>query len=251
MGLLLALSFFAALPAQAQRAKARHKYFDNLVWKQNYYRGPLKVGLSFGRSIYFGDLSEGIRGNRGHWSAGTGASYTVWPNLDAAVEAQYLRLEGVDQLIDRGYHFRTSLIELTVVGRYYIEKYHFDPALDSREQMRQPRFRYFALLGVGGAQWWAKTYGGPEAATPGAPNFNGERTYPARTLVVPVGGGVSIRLSPLLWVLPEFSYRFTFTDDLDDVGKRRGGGRNDGYAQFAVRFQYALPPPEGKHLHGK
>lgn len=237
--LALAVSAFGA---QAQRPE-RIKHQDDYIWHQPYYRGPLRYGVSFGRTVYYGDLG-GLSANTTRASYGLALSYTAFPNLDVAVEGQFIRLEAEDQNRARNYRFHTEMAELTLVGRQYIERYRFDPALDSRDVANLPRYRFFGTLGAGLAVWWPTRTGGP----PDADALGHEQQYPAYSWLVPVGGGVSMRLSPRLWVLPELTYRFTFTDDLDDVGAKRGGGRNDGYLQLAFRFQYQLPPPKGKSL---
>ncbi|MBC7447735.1 MAG: hypothetical protein H7330_06705 [Hymenobacteraceae bacterium] len=244
-----ALLFTSTHPGYAQVTTGRVRHFDNLLWKQPYYRGPLKIGWSLGRTWYQGDLTDGPRGTKGRNSAGLALSKMVWPNLEVAVEAQYIRLAANDQVVGRGYRFTTRLIEATLLGRYYLERYHFDPALDSREQQQGHWYRPFVVMGVGEALWWAVATGGPTVLTDSTAN-GPEQVYPAYATVAPVGAGVGLRVSPLLWVAPELTYRFAFTDVLDDVGPRRGNpARNDGYWQLALRFQYAPPHKRGKQLH--
>ncbi len=246
LGLLLLLS---ARVGAGQVTAGRVRHYDNLLWKQPYYRGPLKIGWSVGRTLYQGDLSNGLSGSKARTSVGMALSTTVWPNLEAALEVQYIRLAGVDRIPERGYQFTSRLVEATLLGRYYLERYQFDPALDSREQRKTHWYRPYVVAGVGQALWWAKSSGGPTYFSDGTLNAP-EQKYPAYTTVVPVGAGIGLRFSSLLWIAPELTYRFAFTDNLDDVGKRRGNpARNDGYWQFAVRFQYAPPRSRGKQLH--
>lgn len=237
--------------------RQRVRHYDDRIWKQPYYRGPLKIIVSAGRTWYQGDLTKFLGGAQGKSSIGLGASATVFPCLDAAVEAQYIRLTATDQVPDRGISFSSQLVELTLTGRYYLEKYHFDPALDSRDQARLRWWRPYVVVGVGSAFYWAAAKGGP-AVPVGTDSLGNvitvpaghEQKYPAYTIVVPVGAGIGLRFSPKLWILPELSYRFTYTDNLDDVGKLRNGGTtgNDGYIQFAVRFLYE-PHRSPKRLH--
>ena len=246
-GTLLLLLVARAGYGQVTAKRVRH--YDDLVWKQPYYRGPLKINWGFGRTWYQGDLTSGFRGTKGRNSVGLGLSTTVWPNLEVALEVQYIRLAADDQVMDRGYHFTTRLVEGALLGRYYIERYHFDPALDSREQGRSHWYRPFVVAGVGEALWWAETTGGPATLGDGTENVP-EQAYPAYATVLPVGAGIGLRFSRLLWIAPELTYRFALTDNLDDVGARRGNpGRNDGYWQLALRFQYARPRSPGKQLH--
>jgi hypothetical protein len=245
---LLPLLLSGAAYGQVQAGRVR--YFDKFIWKQNYYRGPVKIGWSFGRTWYQGDLSNGLSGTKGRSSIGLALSSTVWPNLEAALEVQYLRFAATDQVADRGYRMTARLVEAALLGRYYFEKYQFDPALDSREQSKRRWWRPFLVVGVGQAMWWTKTTGGPATLGTDSVANVAEQKYPAFTAVVPVGAGIGLRVSPLLWVAPELTYRFAFTDNLDDVGARRGNpDRNDGYWQFALRFQYAKPRSRGKQLH--
>ncbi len=244
-----AVLLLVARPGFGQVKAGRIRHFDNLLWKQYYYRGPLKVGWSVGRTWYQGDLTNGARGTKGRNSVGLALSTTVWPNLEAAVEMQYIRLAATDQVAGRGYRFATHLIEVALLGRYYLERYNFDPALDSREQRQGHWYRPFVVAGVGEALWWASSTGGPAVLADSTQN-GPEQRYPAYATVVPVGAGVGLRVSPLLWVSPEITYRFAFTDNLDDVGIRRGNpDRNDGYWQLALRFQYTPPRSRGKTLH--
>ena len=227
----------------------RVRHTDDLIWKQPYYRGPLKIGWGLGRTWYQGDLTNGFKGTKGRNSVAAALSTTVWPNLEVALEVQYIRLAGDDQVANRGYHFSTRLIEAALLGRYYIERYHFDPALDSREQRKSRWCRPFVVAGIGEALWWATTTGGPIVLSDSTLN-KPEQTYPAYATVVPVGAGIGLRFSPKLWISPELTYRFALTDNLDDVGARRGNpGRNDGYWQLAVRFQYIPARSRGKQLH--
>jgi hypothetical protein len=250
---LLAVLFFGLLaskPGYAQVTAGRVRRYDNLLWKQPYYRGPLKVGWSLGRTWYQGDLTSGLfKGPKARTSIGGAISSTVFPNLEAALEVQYIRLAATDQVAGRGYEMSTRLVEAVLLGRYYIEKYHFDPALDSREQGKRRWWRPFVVVGVGQALWWAKTTGGPAVLLPDSVANTSEQKYPAYTTVVPVGAGIGLRFSPLLWIAPEVTYRLAFSDNLDDVGKRRGNdARNDGYLQFALRFQYTPGRSMGKPL---
>lgn len=244
--LLLAVPTLAAAQVTANRVR----HYDELIWKQPYYRGPLKYGWSIGRAWYQGDLTDGLRGAKARTSLGVALSGTVWPNLEVGFDVQYIRLTArQDQVADRGYRFLTRLVEGTVVGRYYIERYQFDPALDSRDQGRSRWYRPFVVAGVGQALWWATTTGGPATLGPDSVANVSEQRYPAYTTVVPVGAGVGLRFSSQTWLAPELTYRFTFSDNLDDVGARRGNPKkNDGYWQFAVRFQYQPPRSRGKRL---
>lgn len=227
----------------------RVRHFDNLLWKQYYYRGPLKVGWALGRTWYQGDLTNGYSGSKGRNSIGVAVSGTVWPNLEAALEVQYIRLAADDQVAGRGYHFSTQLIEAALLGRYYFERYHFDPALDSRDLGRRRWWRLFVVAGVGEALWWTTLSGGPAVLGDSVANVS-EQKYPAYATVIPVGVGIGLRVSPLLWMSPEVTYRFALTDNLDDVGKLRGNAmRNDGYWQLAFRFQYTPARSSGKPLH--
>lgn len=256
VGGLLAGGLLHPFRAPAQH-RQRVRHYDDRIWKQPYYRGPLKIIVSVGRTWYQGDLTKFLTGARGKSSIGLGASTTVFPCLDAALEAQYIRLNAVDQVPDRGLSFVSQLAELTLTGRYYLEKYQFDPALDSREQARSRWWRPYVMVGIGGALYWAQAKGGPPAVigtdslgTPITVPIGHEQKYPGNTIVVPVGLGVGLRFSPKLWIMPELSYRFTYTDNLDDVGRLRNGGStgNDGYLQFAFRFFYE-PRPSPKRLH--
>jgi hypothetical protein len=245
---LLVCSLLCPRASVAQH-RERVRHFDDRIWHQPYYRGPLKLIVSTGRTWYQGDLTKFIAGARGKSSIGIGASATVFPCLDAALETQYIRLTAVDQVPDRGLSFRSQLVELTLTGRYYLEKYRFDAGTDSREQARSRWWRPYLMVGVGGALWWAEAKGGPQVAV-GTDSLGStitvpiksEQKYPAHTVIVPVGLGFALRFSPKMWILPEFSYRFTYTDNLDDVGLLRNGGStgNDGYMQFALRFLYEL-----------
>ena len=233
---------------QVKAGRIRH--FDDRIWKQYYYRGPLRYGFGVGRTWYQGDLTSGFRGSKSRSSIGVAVSSVVFPNLEAALEVQYLRFAADDQVPGRGYHLKTRLVEAALLGRYYIERYQFDPAADSRDMGKQRWWRMFVVAGVGEALWWAKTTGGPAFLNDSIPNTQSEQKYPAYATIIPVGAGFALRVSPQLWLSPEVTYRFALTDNLDDVGARRGSpARNDGYWQLAFRFQYQPSRSMGKQLH--
>ena len=191
----------------------------------------MDFGLNFGGAHYVGEIGDpGITEDLENpfplyitpqalrYSVGAFYRYNFTRNIAARFEANWVRISGVDSLAEsparrgRNLSFRTDIIEFSLMGEYAFW------TKDDISRKNRIDFQADVHAGIGyilyypQAQLDDKWFGLRELATEGI-----ENQYDVGSLIVPVGVGFSWTFNKKIRAGMDFSYRFTFTDYLDDV----------------------------------
>ncbi|WP_092739716.1 outer membrane beta-barrel protein [Hymenobacter psychrophilus] len=207
-----------------------------------YYRGPMRFTLGGGVGYYNGDLTSSLADQFLGPSLSAGMLYQFHPHWQVGGEVSYLQLGAKDYLPERDLAFQGKNGVGTAFVRWEPLR---DPGAYSLPAGQSSIIKPYLKLGVGLALYSPKSYKGTER--PGG-NFTPaylepERfDYPALALVLPVGVGVTVRLTSRLNATIEGSYSLTTTDQLDDISPalgRSSSSLNDNYGQLELKLEYA------------
>lgn len=233
LGLLAALLPQATL-AQGRTAGRRLHYINT----RPYYRGPARVTLGAGAGFYNGDLTSSLGDNLPGPSLSLGVLSLLRPHWLIGGELSYVQLGAKDYLPERNYAFRGRNGSVEAFVRYEL--------LRDESEFAEPRrsaslVKPYLKTGVGVLMYNPKSYVGPARPTEYTPFFQPERNdYPAMAIVVPVGLGLTLRLTDNLNASLEAAYYFTTTDYLDDISQRANPNQKDGYGRAELKLEYAL-----------
>lgn len=176
------------------------------------------VSVGTGTATYKGEMVNPGDFGRLRPNVAFGAEYYMNSRLSLRAELTYFQLRGSDKDADddrweRNLSFKSGNVELSVMGAI-----NLSPMGIRFYQRSALNFHAFAGIGVlyfnPKAELNGKTYALQPLQTEG-------KKYSRIQPVIPVGVGARIRLDPFFNILVEGGYRFTFTDHLDDVSRRR------------------------------
>ena len=243
---IIAFYFFCSIwiNAFSQETKNGHSFSGNEKLKKEFKYLALSGGLS--ASSYFGDLrTPGFEKLFHTRSTDVSLSATLdlkiskrivlssgiaWVRLtsDDFYLTETSNEEGLKNYV-RNLSFRNDLFEWSMIARYQLKK-------NSYSYQERPFFTPYIFLGVGifyhnpkaripefnlrgerfenSGQWTSLRPLGTEGQL--SPNHN-IKTYSYFQPVIPVGLGITFKINPLLDLSFETSFRYTFTDYLDDV----------------------------------
>ena len=234
---IVAAGIFSSHSALAQyHYKVRHYNSQG----RPYYRGPLHLTLGGGTALYNGDLGNSPSDNFYSGAASLGLRYRLSPHWHIGSEATYFKMGARDKAKERGLAFTSTNGVGTVLLRYDL---FADESVFAASMAEAPTFQAYVQAGAGLILFDPKSYLGTTRATDETAFFPTERNdYPALSGVLPVGGGLSVRLTDLLTVGLEGNYYFTSTDHLDDILAKLGGAsrNNDGFGTVMLRLDYSL-----------
>ncbi|GAB3028948.1 DUF6089 family protein [Spirosoma pulveris] len=200
-----------------------------------------EIGLGAGSSIYRGDLapiSQLVQriAPLPRWNVGLNYIRHLTPYFSARASFTWVRLVGDDYTytkdnpnlypiqFQRNLHFRNDLKEVAVSGIYQLYP-------ETTRPSQRPSLTPYATLGLavvahnpqarlptrlsgdGLGDWTDLQPMGTEGQ--GQPGY--AKPYPLITLAIPVGVGLRWKLNKSLNLSAELSFRYTFTDYLDDV----------------------------------
>lgn len=194
----------------------------------------MDFGLNFGASTYVGEIGEpgetdGIENpfpfyiipRAARYNLGLFYRFNFNKNIAARVEANWVRIAGADSLstdparIGRNLSFRTDIAEFTLLGEYaWLTKDN----IGRRSRRSRIDFRATAFAGLGyilytpKAQFNDNWYSLRPLATEGL-----ENEYGSGSLILPFGAGFDFTFNRNIRVGMDLTYRFTFTDYLDDI----------------------------------
>lgn len=230
---LLLSAVLITLVSFAQRGNLEYSgFFDSY-----YYKGKHNLNFtgSIGAAFYRGDLCEtcfspGL-------GFGIGANYKLWPRVMFGAEFHYVQLNGKDEDYRRNISFNTNVLDFTAYGRFYLAD---DIIRVAADRGRKPKFlKTYVMAGIGLANYNATSkFTQPAPPTDTTFYYSEGVAYPQSALIIPVGLGFSWRISNRFSIITEASYRFSFTDYLDDVSKRGNPDKNDGYGMVDFKLQY-------------
>lgn len=189
--------------------------------------------LGSGASVYYGDLTDTFHPSLLHALTELGGTIYLTPGIGVQSHLCFTRLSGADSLslsIDkqaRNLSFRTPVSELSCTAVWELL-----PDKDFSKRRRSVR-KHFTPYVTGGFSVlyfnpkayyngdWVKLYPlGTEGQFIKTKGVKHPEPYSRVTWAIPVGGGLSLRISPHLAIRAEASYRRTFSDYLDDVSGR-------------------------------
>lgn len=193
-------------------------FADEVVNAQSFYRRSRKTGLTIsaglGTASYQGDLKAPRLNLDLKGAINAGIELPVEGKFSVRGDLTWYRissddkaLESDDSPINRNLSFRSSNIDLTVMGVLQITPTGPRPRTD---------ISTYVMAGIGG------TYFNPKAELNGTfhklrPLATEGESYSDVALVLPIGGGISYRMNYDWSIGLEAVYRFTTTDYLDDV----------------------------------
>ncbi|GAB5539359.1 MAG: hypothetical protein Salg2KO_14620 [Salibacteraceae bacterium] len=188
------------------------------------------VGGNLGFANYLGEIGGGAGGARDwildlklsqtRWNPGVFARYRLGYNWGLNLSFNYARLQGADSLVEnptrftRNLHFRNDIFELAGSVEYYF----FSQPDVGRTGRYLLDFKAYVFAGFGGflnnpkAQYQGEWYSLRPLKTEGQ-----ESPYSAVSAVIPVGFGFYYTFSRVHRFGLSGSWRYTFTDYIDDV----------------------------------
>ncbi len=186
------------------------------------------VGVRLGMSNYLGEIGGGpgeardwiydMQVNQTRWNPGVFARYRLHYNFAIQGTFNYIRLQAADSLIEnplrftRNLSFRNDIYELAFTGEYYF--------VNTPDVGRTGRylidFKAFIFAGI------AAFYNNPKARLDGQwyalqPLQTEGQSYGRIQPAIPVGMGLFYTFSRVHRFGFSMSWRYTFTDYLDDV----------------------------------
>jgi hypothetical protein len=208
----------SSLDSQAQRMTARNRY--------------IQVGVTLSAANYFGDLVPGpqitsFRFKSTRLNLGVTAAKKLTPHIFVRGSLSWARITGDDEKAatvgeatdagrwQRNLSFRNDIKELAVMGQYYL--------FGSYKAARRSDINPYVFAGVGVFAHNPKTYYDGNLMAKGWYDLQPlhtegqDKAYSKVGMCIPLGLGVSYKLSRVYDLSFEIGWRKTFTDYLDDV----------------------------------
>ncbi|MFY0608505.1 MAG: outer membrane beta-barrel protein [Cyclobacteriaceae bacterium] len=185
-----------------------------LSWQLNDRYFTTQVGAGF--ASYRGELKHNgsIQNEISNLSLGVEAR--LLPKIGVRFEVGRYNIRGHDKHApdssfakQRNLSFKSANYEASIQGIFFLNKY-------AANYTKRPKCDPYLLLGIGG------TYISP-TTTLGGEKYNlfdtkTESTdYNRLTLIIPAGAGLKWKINPFTNLSTEITYRYTFSDFLDDV----------------------------------
>lgn len=244
--LIVGLITAGLLGTQTARAQyqRRVRHYDHQG--RPYYRGPLQLTLAGGTALYNGDLGNRLSDDFLSPALSLGVLYRLTPHLHLGSELSYFKMGARDYLPERS----TAVSGLAFTSTNGLGTVFFrldllpDESILIGSQAEAPRLQVYVQAGAGLLLYNPHSYIGRERATTSTEFLSPERNdYPALAGVLPVGGGISLRLTEQLRAGIEANYYFTTTSQLDDVFVRlnKPTATKDGFGTVMLKLNYALP----------
>ncbi|MBD79947.1 MAG: hypothetical protein CL840_13625 [Crocinitomicaceae bacterium] len=233
--LLISLAILGNLSAQKKHKPKFKSRYTQKNWDN--YRHEIEFGV--GVTNYLGDLG-GNDGKAAQFSPkdveisqsryGFMLAYRYNLNRSFAVRPQlfYGKVSGSDQLTknpERNYRnlaFSSTLIEFLVMGEYHLLRADRGHRFYRKGVIGKPGKRISLSVHLGaGFFYYNPKYGGVELrplSTEGQGLEGGPKPYKKMALAFPWGFSAGYQLSKTLRAGFDFTYRFTNTDYIDDVG---------------------------------
>jgi LysM repeat protein len=210
-----------------------------VAWAQNPYydNRPLKVGLGMSGIMYYGDLSDD----------GT-LFHRIYPGANLSIQSEgkrNLRMQlnaGFGRFAEQ-YDFDKPSLPEGVFPVNFVETSFFYGDLRLKYRLlKKRRVQPYLSAGAGFMIFSPQDENGKFLSEALRTRPEGE-TYNTAVPQMPLSAGVQARISPILWLGLEYTYRYTPTDYLDNVGQlgRRPG--NDQLHNLLVTLYFNLSKP--------
>lgn len=181
-----------------------------------------EVGACVGTTFYIGDLNPSKLFAQSKLAGGIVYRYNISPRW--AVKADFLfgKVAGSDKLTNNGYErnlsFWSPLTEFSVTGELnFLRLYnttgqnHFTPYIFAGITL----FSFNPKAEYDGVEYNLQTFGTEGQGLEGMP-----KKYSLTNMALPFGIGLRVNIGRYVCLGAEWGFRYTFTDYLDDVGKR-------------------------------
>lgn len=199
------------------------------LWAQEKYA----FYLGSGTSIYYGDLSDTFTPSLLHGLTEIGGSIYFTPGIGLRSRLAFTRLSGADSLAlsttktDRNLSFRTAVSEISCMGIWELRP---DNEFSRRRKNAKPHFTPYITAGVALLYFDPKAYYNGEWIKLHPLGTEGQyikkkdsphaEPYSRVALAIPMAAGLSLRYAHHWGLSGEMSYRYCFSDYLDDVSAR-------------------------------
>lgn len=180
----------------------------------------LILNAGTGVARYYGELANPNTIGKLKPNINVGLEYLLGSRFSARVDATWFQLTGSDEFAveeggrrTRNLSFFSNNLELNALGTFYI--------LPNEGKFNQRRsLNFYGFGGIGLLYFNPKTkFQGETVAL--APLRTEGVSYSRVQPVIPLGGGIQIKVNPFINLAIEGAYRFTFTDYLDDISSRQ------------------------------
>lgn len=226
--------------AQGKRHREYSGFFDSY-----YFRGPVTFTLGASATAYRGDLTTGLIGtNSLGYGVSIGANYKTWPRVAFGGEFSYFTLSGKDFEPNRNISFTSTNMELLAYGRFYFVDETVRVAPDRKKERDLVFFKPYFTTGIGFLLYSPVSVSSIYSVD--SAKVGEVKSYPGYAPVIPVGLGFALCPTHRLSFVLEATYRFTFTDHLDDVSERGNSSKKDGYGFLSFKVQYCPGAPAKK-----
>lgn len=232
-GVLIFIFLFFSFSGFSQQKKGIEYsgFFDSY-----YFRGPLNITVAGGLSTVNGDICRLFDCNSFYSSLGF--SYQVWPRTYFGAEFSYVNLAGArsDSL---NYSFTNTGIQTDLFIRFLL----LDKTVTRHGQLKEKPYliRPYIMTGVGlfYSMGQSASY---NLAFDTLGSFPGYSFQPF-VFNIPAGIGFQIWFSHRFSVMPEFTYRFAYTDGLDGVSLATDKSGIDAFATLGLKLQFTPTAP--------
>ncbi len=214
------------------------QFFNRDKWEDNRHQ----LTLGFGACNFLGDLGgkdgigtddfQDLELSETRFGAFIGYKYTVYKKIHLRGEFTYGQVQGNDNLTqeqfrnNRNLNFRSNLFELSLMAELELpiskRKGHIYD-IKGAKGWKYKGSSFYLFGGIGGVYYnpkamldgqWIELH---PLRTEGQGLPGGPDEYRRVSLVIPMGLAISRRISHQMSIGIEASYRFTFTDYIDDV----------------------------------
>jgi hypothetical protein len=239
--LAVPLLLLAQLPAQAQRRHGARSLDYSRLYRTHFYRGPAIFSFGLGQAASRGDYCGRWRCNFLGRYLSVGLTYPIQPGISVGGDLEYFRL-GANESRPNDRHFRNISFRgenVALTGHVRINLRNDPSQFPGNVRARQPLFIPYVKVGIGGMVYSAFTYEGRKQYEAGGSRvLKSKHEYPDVAVVVPLGGGLAIRLSKEVSLNPELVYHITSTDYLDDMKIFPTHKRTDHYGIASLKVLY-------------
>ena len=207
---------------------------------QPYHRPPLRLNLGLNGAYYNGDITNRLSDNKIRVGLNAGLAQSLSPHLTFALDLSYVHLKAKDYFPDRGLAFTSDNGLLAARLQYNL---FADKSLFIGLNHQEMPLLIYVEAGAGALLYDPAASYRDQALRP-----EPQQSYPALAVVLPVGGGITLRAAPRLAFTLEGLYYFTSTDLLDDVSRRGNPDSKDAFATLTFKVEYSLGKTKGKQL---
>jgi hypothetical protein len=218
-------------------------FYNSRLWRNQrheltgYFGASQFLGELGGRDQVGTDFLWDMEFDQTKFAGGISYLYYLGPRSGLRLQAGIQRVAGHDNTtteifrMNRNLHFRANIYEFSLNYEFHFIKekygnmYNLKSSLGKKLGLKKLNIGLYGFFGVGGF------YFNPQAERPGSGYWvdlaplgtegqglpGGANSYSQFSVNIPVGLGFRYAITKEIGIKLEFSYRFTFTDYIDDV----------------------------------